>query len=78
MEEDRLTLTVKETAKQLGCSKGKMYELIRQELIPHLHLGARRIVVPKVALYRMLEAVDSSGKPWEVQSSTGLRPTSGD
>lgn len=56
MDDSRLTFTVKQTAELLGCSKSVIYELIRQDLIPHLHLGTRRIVVPKVALRRMLEA----------------------
>lgn len=42
-------LTVSETAERLRISTGLTYELIRQERLPHVHLG-RRVLVPTAAL----------------------------
>jgi excisionase family DNA binding protein len=42
-------LTVSEAAERLRISTGLVYELIRQERLPHVHLG-RRVLVPASAL----------------------------
>ncbi len=42
-------LTVSEAAERLRISTGLTYELIRQELLPHVHLG-RRVFVPSASL----------------------------
>jgi excisionase family DNA binding protein len=52
----RLALSVEETAALLGISKWLAYELVAQGKLPALRLG-RRLVVPRVALERMLEQV---------------------
>ena len=64
---ERLTITVAEAAIQLGISKGNCYEAIRQGSIPALRLG-RRIVIPKVALQRLLvgEGMSTNDKSSEV------------
>jgi excisionase family DNA binding protein len=48
-----LTLTVEETAKVLGCSADKVYEMAAQNKIPHVHLG-KLIRVPRTALEKWL------------------------
>ncbi len=48
-----LTLTVEETAKVLGCSTDKVYEMAAQNKIPHVHLG-KLIRVPRAALEKWL------------------------
>ncbi|MCL0048211.1 helix-turn-helix domain-containing protein [Dehalococcoidia bacterium] len=54
--ENKLTLTVSETAKLLGLSRASAYSLAAQGVIPTIRLG-RRLVVPKVALEKMLAEV---------------------
>lgn len=61
MNEDRLTLTVKETAKIMGISLGLTYEMIRQGKIPHIRFGGR-ILVLKRKLFDMLEGKDTEEK----------------
>ena len=58
---ERLTLDVPAAGRLLGVSRVTAYQLAREGKIPTLRLG-RRLVVPKVALERMLE---SAGKPKE-------------
>lgn len=52
---EKLTLTVPEAARLLGISRGLAYELVRQGTIPAVALGAKRIVIPRIALERLLE-----------------------
>ena len=55
--EDRLCLSIPETARMLGISRGLAYELARSGQIPVLRLG-KRLLVPKVALERLLSQPD--------------------
>ncbi len=48
------TLTVEEAAKVLGIGRQKAYELAREGKLPVLRLG-KRILVPRIALERMLD-----------------------
>lgn len=50
----RPALTVAEAAAALGISRALAYELVRRGEVPSVRLG-RRIVVPRVALGRLLE-----------------------
>jgi len=59
-EADRLTLSVEEAAHLLGISRGLAYELARSGQLPVVRLG-RRLLVPKVALERMLAQTKTSG-----------------
>ena len=57
MESDeRLTLTVKETQIILGLSRSLVYQAIETGEIPSVRIG-KRILIPKAALYRLLEAI---------------------
>jgi excisionase family DNA binding protein len=51
--EDRVTLTVDETAQVLGVSRALAYELVARGELPSLRLG-RRIVIPRRALDLLL------------------------
>lgn len=59
-----VTLSVTETARQLGISRSHAYDLIRSGDIPHVRLG-RRIVVPRgeldALLHRNRPANDAAG-----------------
>lgn len=54
---DRLCLSIPETARMLGISRGLAYELARSGQIPVLRLG-KRLLVPKIALERLLSQPD--------------------
>jgi excisionase family DNA binding protein len=51
---EKLTLTVEEAGKLLGISRNTAYQAASDGTIPTIRL-ARRLVVPRVALMRMLE-----------------------
>ena len=51
---ESLTVTIPEAAKLLGISRGLAYEKAKTGELPTLRFG-RRLVVPKVALSRMLQ-----------------------
>ncbi len=50
---ERLTWTVRETAKLLGLSRNSIYQGVLTNEIPHIKVG-RRILIPKAAIERML------------------------
>lgn len=52
---DRLTLTVEEAAAVLGISRASAYEAVHHGQIPCIRIG-RRILVPRIALDRLLAA----------------------
>ena len=53
----RSTLTVEEAAEVLGLSRAFAYEAVSRGEIPSIRIG-RRILVPKVALERLLNSAD--------------------
>lgn len=50
----RLVFSVEEARKQLGLSRGLVYEAIRRGEIPSIRIG-RRILIPCAALKQLLE-----------------------
>jgi excisionase family DNA binding protein len=52
---ERIGLTVEEAAELLGISRAFAYELVADGSLPSLRLR-RRIIVPRAALLRMLDA----------------------
>lgn len=78
-EADAVVLTVAQTAKLLGISRGGAYALVARNELPHVRLG-RRIVVPRAVLERFLEEISlrsstSSYRPTARPSPATLRPT---
>jgi len=53
MEDQRLTLSVEETARLLGIGRNLCYDRIKAGEIPSLKIG-RRLLVPKTALEKLL------------------------
>lgn len=72
VSEGRLTVTVAEAGRMLGVSRSLAFQLARQGVIPTLKLGSRRLVVPKVALQRMLSEA-GSGKQTEKEVNENER-----
>ena len=56
----RLTLSVAETAKCIGVSKTKLYDLFDQNKLPWVKIGARRVVRLE-AIKKYLEANEVTG-----------------
>jgi excisionase family DNA binding protein len=56
------TLTIEEAAEELGISRGKGYDAAKSGEIPTIKIG-RRLLVPRVALDRMLEGVSVAAGP---------------
>ena len=54
---ESLILTIPQAAKLLGISRNLAYDLAKQGKIPVIHLGQKRVVVPKAALEKMLAEV---------------------
>ena len=55
----RLAIAVEEAAHLLGISRSLAYELCARRELPTIRLG-RRIVVPKRALFAMIEDVEAN------------------
>jgi len=58
MEENktqRLTMTVEEAAEALGISRPTAYMLANTGKIPAIRISERRLVVPRLALLKLLE-----------------------
>jgi excisionase family DNA binding protein len=56
---ERLTFTVEEAARKIGISRAKAYECVRSGEIPSVRIG-RRLVVPRLALDRLLDVAPRS------------------
>ena len=61
MENDKLTLTVDETAKCLGIGRNSAYEAVARGEIPVIKVG-KRLLVPKAALEKLLDGRLSKSK----------------
>lgn len=53
MEDERLTLTIEETAKLLGIGRNLCYDQVKTGKIPAIKIG-RRLLVPRFALEKLL------------------------
>ena len=58
--EKRLCLTVPEAAELLGISRNFAYELVKQGQLPVIRFG-KRLLIPRVALEKMLEKEGPNG-----------------
>ena len=57
-EMDKLTMSIEEAAKVLGVGRNFCYELAKTGQLPTIRLGSRRLVIPRIALEKMLEPAD--------------------
>lgn len=53
-EMDKMCLSVTEAAEELGISRSRTYELVRQKWIPSIKCG-RRVLIPRQALQKRLD-----------------------
>ena len=58
---ERAVLTVRETADVLGIGMNQTYEAIRAGQIPNIRINEKRILVPRVALKKMLAGAEAKG-----------------
>lgn len=58
--DEKLVYTIDETATKLGLSRATAYTLAREGRIPSIRISERRLVVPKVALEKMLAEASRS------------------
>jgi len=61
-DRERLCLSVPEASRMLGISRGLGYELARCGKLPVIRFG-RRLLVPRVALERMLDQCHDASIP---------------
>ena len=47
---DRLVYSIPEAAHALHCSKSLLYDLVKANKVPHVHLSEKRVVIPVAAL----------------------------
>ncbi len=62
-DSEALVLTPKEAMKILRCSRSVMYSGIKNGSIPAIHLGPRKIVIPRAKLMRLLEGTNNGTQP---------------
>jgi excisionase family DNA binding protein len=70
--EPKTTLTVEETAKLLGISRGLAFQALRRGDIPSIRIG-RRILIPRARLRALLDGDNPQG---EVPEQRGNGQTS--
>ncbi len=70
---ERATYTIPETARILGVSRSSAYQAVRVGEIPTIKVG-RRLLVPKVALERMLVEAGADVHECDSGSDQATRP----
>ena len=59
---ERLVYSIPEAAYVLHCSKGLVYDLVKAEKLPHVHLSEKRVVIPISSLEAYLHEQSGGGK----------------
>ena len=54
-----LVLTPREAMKILRCSRSVLYAGLKDGSIPSIHLGPRKVVIPRAKLMRLLEGTEN-------------------
>ena len=57
---DRLVYSIPEAAHALHCSKSLLYDLVKADKLPHVHLSEKRVVIPVTALEQYLKEQSES------------------
>lgn len=59
---ERLVYSIPEAAHALHCSKSLVYDLVKADKLPHVHLSEKRVVIPIIALEKYLSSEQRVGK----------------
>jgi len=62
-DSEALVLTPKEAMKLLRCSRSVLYSSLKNGSIPCIHLGPRKVVIPRAKLMRLLEGTNDGTHP---------------
>ena len=57
---DRLVYSIPEAAIALHCSNSLLYDLVKADKLPHVHLSEKRVVIPVAALEQYLKEQSES------------------
>jgi excisionase family DNA binding protein len=58
---ERLVYSIPEAAHALHCSKSLVYDLVKAEKLPHVHLSEKRVIIPKEVLEHYLRTQSEGG-----------------
>jgi len=58
--DDRLVYSIPEAAHALHCSKSLVYDLVKADKLPHVHISEKRVVIPINALEQYLKEQSES------------------
>lgn len=61
MANEQLVLTPKEAMRLLRCSRSVLYAGLKNGSIPSIHLGPRKVVIPRAKLMRLLGEAENDG-----------------
>jgi excisionase family DNA binding protein len=61
-DKERLVYTVEECGELLGLSRATAYQLVHDGRIPAIRISDKRLIVPKVALERLLSEAGTEVK----------------
>ena len=64
-DSDSLVLTPDEARKLLRCSRSVIYSGIKNGAIPAIHLGPRKVVIPRARLMALLGGTNNGAHPQE-------------
>jgi excisionase family DNA binding protein len=59
---ERLVYSIPEAAHALHCSKSLVYDLVKADKLPHIHLSEKRVVIPIIALEKYLSSEQRGSK----------------
>jgi len=62
-DNEPLVLTPEEARKLLRCSRSVIYSGIKNGSIPAIHLGPRKVVIPRAKLMALLEGANDGAHP---------------
>jgi len=62
-DNEPLVLTPEEARKLLRCSRSVIYSGIKNGSIPAIHLGPRKVVIPRAKLMALLEGANDRAHP---------------
>ena len=59
--DSRLVYSIPKAAHALHCSKSLLYDLVKADKLPHVHLSEKRVVIPVAALEIYLKEQSECG-----------------